>query len=502
MLKVLVVDDEGPIRQWLEYCVDQFEGFTVAGAAASGAQALELYRRELPDIVVSDIEMPGMDGLEMLRQMQQLHPAYAIILTSHEDFSYARRALTLGTAEYILKTEITMDSLRQVLDKAAKAIRAQGFSGGGDMERSAQRLLQQLALEGCRGQLTTETLRRQGVSLEEGLLMAADFWSRDGASLPQLRQVVAELPGLDNLCLVPLGYEHLLAAANLRQEGSYRLAVECFQAQSHLPCVVGVSDLVQGLQQLPEALRMAQARCRLHFYHPERRVFWRESVGVSTPRRVDTWQVAFSKELFGQHYQEAAAIKDQAIREILDDCPTDLDAVKGLCAFFASTLMHLTMEQSEGWEACLEEVERRIAATQDMGQLTAILDQVFAPFASGLPRPGSYSEPIREAIAYMKSHYAEKLTLGMVAGRASFNPEYFSRMFTKETGLNFVTYLNNLRMRRAVELLERTDKKIYEIAEEVGYSSVSYFSTAFKKTFGQTPNEYQLRARRPASPAS
>ena len=212
--------------------------------------------------------------------------------------------------------------------------------------------------------------------------------------------------------------------------------------------------------------------------------------------------MAFSKELFGQHYQEAAAIKDQAIREILDDCPTDLDAVKGLCAFFASTLMHLTMEQAEGWEARLEDVERRIAATQDMGQLTAILDQVFAPFASGLPRPGSYSEPIREAIAYMKSHYAEKLTLGMVAGRASFNPEYFSRMFTKETGLNFVTYLNNLRMRRAVELLERTDKKIYEIAEEVGYSSVSYFSTAFKKTFGQNPNEYQLRARRQASPAS
>ena len=72
----------------------------------------------------------------------------------------------------------------------------------------------------------------------------------------------------------------------------------------------------------------------------------------------------------------------------------------------------------------------------------------------------------------------------------------------KETGLNFVTYLNNLRMRRAVELLERTDKKIYEIAEQVGYSSVRYFSTAFKKTFGQNPNEYQLHVRRQAPPAS
>ena len=500
MLKVLVVDDEAPIRQWLEYCVDRFDGFTVAGAAASGAQGLALYRRELPNIVVSDIEMPGMDGLEMLRQMQQLHPAYAIILTSHEDFSYARRALTQGTAEYLLKTEITMDSFRQVLEKAAKAIRAQGFSGGGDMERAAQRLLQQLAREGSREPLTAQVLRRQGVALEDGLLVAADLWSRDGAALPRLRQVVAELPGLDNLCMVPLGYDHLLVAANLRREGAYQLAVECFQSLS-LPCVAGLSGLTRSLQALPEALRTAQARCRLHFYHPERRVFWRESVGVTVPRRVETWQVSFSKELFAQRFQEAAAIKDRAVREILDDCPTDLEAVKGLCAFFASTLLHLTLEQTGGWEARLEEVEGRIAAAPDMGQLTAILDQVFAPFASGLPRPASCSEPIRSAIAYMKAHYAEKLTLGAVAGHVSFNPEYFSRRFTKETGLNFVTYLNNLRMGRAVELLERTDKKIYEIAEEVGYSSVSYFSTAFKKTFGQNPNEYQLRARRP-SPVS
>ena len=502
MLKVLVVDDEAPIRQWLEYCVDQFDGFTVAGAAASGAQALELYRRELPDIVVSDIEMPGMDGLEMLRQMQQLHPAYMIILTSHEDFSYARRALTQGTAEYILKTEITRESLQQVLEKAALTIRGQGASGAGDMERAAQRLLQQLSQEGSRGELTPEALRRQGLALEDGLLMAADVWSRDGAGLPRLRRLLAGLPGLDGLCLVPMGYEHLLAVANLRQEGSYHLAVECLEAQGPPPCVVGVSDLAQGLQELPEALRTAQARCRLHFYHPDRWVFWREAAAFTAPRRAETWQVDFSKELFSQHYREAAAIKDQALREILDDQPADLDAVKGLCAFFATTLIHLTHEQESGWEARLEEVERQVAECQHMGQLTDILDQVFAPFESEMPRPGSYSEPVREAVAYMKAHYAEKITLGMVAGRASFNPEYFSRMFTRETGLNFVTYLNNLRMRRAVELLERTDKKIYEIAEEVGYSSVSYFSTAFKKTFGQNPNEYQLHARRQAQSAS
>ena len=497
MLKVLVVDDEAPIRQWLEYCVAQFAGFTVAWVAASGAQGLELYRRELPDIVVSDIEMPGMDGLEMLRQMRKLHPAYTIILTSHEDFTYARRALTQGTAEYILKTEITRESLQETLRKAAVAIRAQGGSGSNDRRQSAQRMLQQLAMEeGYRGELVPETLRRQGVTLENGPLMAADFWSREGTKFSRLRQLAAGLPGLDNLHLVPMSYEHLLLVANPRQEGSYRLALDCFQAQKEHPCVVGVSDLVHGLSALPEALRMAQDRCCLRFYHPERRIFWRESTRRLSTRRAEGWRVAFSKELFGQRYREAAAVKDQALREILDDCPTDLEAVKGLCSFFASTLMHLTATQDSGWETRLEQVESQIHNCQDIDQLTDILEQVFAPFETGIPRPGSYSAPIQEAVAYIKAHYAEKLTLSIVASHVSFNPEYFSRMFTKETGLNFVTYLNNLRMQRAVELLEGTDQKIYEIAEQVGYSSVSYFSTAFKKTFGQKPNEYQLNARR------
>ena len=152
MLKVLVVDDEAPIRRWLEYCIDQFDGFTVAGVAASGTEGLEIYRRERPNIVVSDIEMPGMDGLEMLRRMQKIHPAYMIILTSHEKFSYARQALNLGTAEYILKAEITMQSFQTVLLKAADTIRGRGVSDTGDEEQAARRFLKQLLADGWPGE--------------------------------------------------------------------------------------------------------------------------------------------------------------------------------------------------------------------------------------------------------------------------------------------------------------------------------------------------------------
>lgn len=438
MLKVLVVDDEAPIRQWMAYCVDHFAGFTVSGIAASARQGIEMYRRELPDIVVSDIEMPGMDGLEMLNQMSRIHPAYMIVLTSHEDFSYARRALTQGAAEYILKTEITKEAFEAVLNKGAEVIREKRASGSAGLERSAQRLFQQMAAKGERMEITGELLRRHGISLKDRSLLAVDIWNESGAELPGLERIAAELPFLENLCMVPLDHEHLLITANLSREGSTYMAAEWFRGKLRPPFVAGLSDMAPGLEELPRAVRQARACFRLHFYHPDRRVFWREPTGSLVSRQTQMLRVSFSKELFAQRYDKAAAVKDQALREIMEDCPTDLEAVKELCDFFSSTLLHLTMEREER---------------------------------------------------------LEQITLGQVAEHVSFNPEYFSRLFARETGLHFVAYLNNLRMRRAVELLERTDKKIYEIAEEVGFSNVSYFSTVFKKNFGQNPNVYQRNAR-------
>lgn len=132
-------------------------------------------------------------------------------------------------------------------------------------------------------------------------------------------------------------------------------------------CVLGLSGKKGGLASLPAALQEAQSRCRLHFYEPERWVFLHDPLGPGTIRHAETARMNFSKELFAQNYQEAFAIKNEVLRQIVEDCPTDLDAVKKLCS----------------------------------------------------------------------------------------------------------------------------SKKVYEIAEEVGYSSLSYFSTAFKKSFGQTPAEYQ-----------
>lgn len=495
MLKVLVVDDDSPIRRWLEYCIGQLEGFVLAGSAASGTQGLELYRRELPDIVVTDIEMPGMSGLEMAAQIQAIRPAHIIILTSHDNFDYARRALQSGTAEYILKTEVTLETMRDLLCKAARTIRSNGDNAV-QMEQGAQLLIRQMAMEQGAAPLTAQELRRQGITLEDVPLAAGDLWSRSGQDLQEARRRLESCHVLVNVRYVPLGYEHLLFVGNLRHAGAREelAAFYCREAEG-VDCVLGLSDAKKGLLELPAALHEAQARCRLHFYEPERKVFLNDAVGRESVRHAETARMNFSKELFAQNYREAVAIKDEVLQRIREERPTDLDGVKKLCASFCTILLHFATDQPEELDQRTEQTEQKMLGAMTMAELQAAVEEVFAPFCRSAPQTEAYSAPVRDAIAYLEKNYREKVTLGMVAQAANFNPEYFSRLFAKETGMNFSAFLNSVRMRQAVALLEHTDKKVYEIAEEVGYSSLSYFSTAFKKSFGQTPAEYQALKR-------
>lgn len=499
MLKVLVVDDEAPIRQWLQYRVDRIEGFAVCGAASGGQQALEIYRREKPDIVVTDIKMPGMDGLEMMRRMKEIGPACMIVLTSHEDFDYARRALKQGAAEYILKTELNEQYLAQILNKAAAAARRRDEDGRDEDVRRAERFLLRLAAGGQEeGPLSESMVRRQGAPWKDGLLFAADVWSRDGADLAWARRFSADMSGVRCLVMAPLGHEHLLLVGNLQSEASYLAMVESWRRTVEFqPFVVGLSDIGYRLAILPQALAAAQARCRLHFYFPDKRLFWQETAGGTLSRHALNLRTAMSRELLKQNYAEVLALKDRALEEIRRERPADLQKVKQLAGDLVATMLRFTLEQEEeAADRKIEQVEKEIRLCEAFSRMEQIVDREFAPLSERLQTPYACSEPVRMAIEYLEDHYSEKISLTLVAARLSFSPEHFSRMFTKETGVNFSTFLNNLRMKRALELLEKTDKKIYEIAEEVGFSSVSYFSTAFKKSFGQTPNYYQQISRR------
>ncbi|HIS60042.1 MAG TPA: response regulator, partial [Candidatus Faecousia faecipullorum] len=258
MLNVLIVDDEAPIRHWLEYCVNQLDGFWVSATAKNGLQGIEEYKKTLPDIVITDVEMPNMSGLDMLKTIREIKPAYIIVLTSYDSFAYAREALVVGASEYILKTEISVESLRAVLNKAAGVLYKQNRDAKSEVEQSGQMMLRQLAMVGTQLSLTPDILRRKGITLDENLLVCGSIWSRNGRELSRIRQEIIRYPEVYNVSFVTIGYEELLMVCNLyREEALPELIAILHKKLQKTESVIGFSDVKPTVKQLPNALKEA-----------------------------------------------------------------------------------------------------------------------------------------------------------------------------------------------------------------------------------------------------
>lgn len=499
MVKVLVVDDEVPIRQWLEFCISKMEGYQVTGTAANGAEGYSSFRKTMPDIIITDIRMPVMDGLEMLKLIHSLNPAVStVVLTSHEDFEYARQAMKWGASEYILKTEITEESLRQLLDKAGAVPRDQLSSG---REKATEEIsnrnhyLRSLVLSRHAGVVTEAMLEEYDIPLEHTDFVAIDVMTSE---TELVRVALPETGILTNVVKVPLDLNHAIIVGNIsrdepkgigpQQEQVYRY---CRELYGRIDCKVGCSDIFGSLGKLGEAMRQAHERVKLSFYHENEKLFANQAAIRRQIPGGEKYKILFSKELVNQNYRKAVQIKADMMAEVRREETTDIEYIKKLYLFFLTSLFHITRDNVEKVEAQLAVISQDIMNARSLNELDQVMDEGFEIHGYTGICNEDYSAPIRNAVRYMEEHYPEPLTLSEVAGHVALSSEYLSRLFKEETGVKFVVYLNNLRLKHALRLLENTSMKVYEVAEQVGYSNLSYFSTVFKKNFGQNPFDYK-----------
>lgn len=499
MVNVLVVDDEVPIRQWLEFCINRMDGYQVTGTAANGAEGYSVFRNIRPDIVITDIRMPVMDGLEMLKLVQSLNPAVStVVLTSHEDFEYARQAMKWGASDYILKTEITEESLKQLLDKAGAGLLEYSQNGKEKvLEEISNRnhYLRSLVLSRQAGTVTEAMLKEYQIPLEPADYVAIDVM------MPETELVKVALPEegiLTHVVKFPLDLNHILILGNIRRDGPRGMGAQqeqvyryCRELSSRVTCKVGCSDIYGNLGKLGDAMRQAHERVKLSFYHEKEQLFASQPVGCHQIPNGEKYKILFSKELVNQNYQKAVQIKADMMAEVRREEVTDIEYLKKMYLFFLTSLFHITRDNVEKVEEQVAAISQEVMNAQSLEELNRVMDQGFEIHGySGISNK-DYSVPVRNAIRYMEEHYPESLALGDVAGYVSLSSEYLSRLFKEETGVKFVVYLNNIRLKHALRLLETTSLKVYEVAEQVGYSNLSYFSTVFKKNFGQNPFDYK-----------
>lgn len=497
----LIVDDEAIIRRGLRDTLNwKGLGFEQVECAENGEQALEMTEQLKPDLIITDIMMPMMDGLEYIRRLQELSLSVKIIILSGYDrFDFAQRAISYGTFAYLLKP-VENAELEAQIQKAMEELdrsRAQrrDLMQALDSERRLQRFLLADLARGFydKESEALEDMEEYGLSMLNvpcwgGLLYPADgeFTGDQRATRRELDQLMererghALIIGKGFFLIAPLGKETMNAQAERI------LSQICEKMGAKWNLALGGSG--RGPLFPNQLLREAELTCSLA---PAGSGMVVGPLGVKEARTLEQRLVQALKrgdsEALEQELDRCwAETRRQQIR--LEDCRAQF---RGL---FKWVLQMAEDQENAAWRAGMDPMHL-LDAAQSLNQLEKVVRGVLMDAARKARVQASTRPEINQAMDYMNENYQKPLTLNQVAQYVHLSPCYLSRVFKREIGAGFLDYLSRIRVEKAMELIRDGNDHVYEVAAKVGYADAVYFGQIFKKYVHKTPQEFARSVR-------
>lgn len=523
---VLLVDDEEDVIQIIMKKMDwESMGFQIAGYAHNGVEALEMAEELQPDVVMTDIKMPYMDGLTLSRKLKELYRTVKIIIFSgFDEFEYAKEAIQIEVEEYILKP-IDAGNLKEVFGRIREKI---------DREMDEKRNVDKLK----KYYMESLPILQENfyTSLIDGRIPEGKvdkYLSNYQISLTGPYYVVSilhvstsDIPQNMNPFLLGVSVKKL-AEEHMEEEWKSRILM-------YLGDILVITQL-EAQEQITEFTDFMDQFCRLAKHVCEATVT--AGIGYVCDNLLDirlSWQGARSAVSYRVIYGNARAIniaeidpmkngderwEEQEIQKILkrirmgsrEELETEISHcirrfvqngttmqkyqifIMGLLTeifrFCSNNQLDSTEfygEKGETFERCMqmespEELEHWLLKICEKLQKTVQQE-----------RQASTKSFVSRAVEYVQEHYNDRnITVESVCRELGVSAAYFSTIFKKETGKTFISFLTDYRMEKAVELLMTTSDKTYIIAEKVGYADPNYFSYAFKKQYSMSPSKYR-----------
>lgn len=487
-MKILIADDETPIREWIQFSIEWGNNpeFEVVGAAENGNEAFEMALKYRADTVITDIKMPGMDGLMLMKKLQKELPYVSfIILTNHAEFSYAREAIEYGAKKYMLKSEMRGKDILEALT---------------EIQENTQKLLERKE-EDCysSGYLDIYNCCYH----EDNDEYVRDFWRRHHFEEEKIFQILAVksedlllqkqvltefIKKHKNHILRPiLRQEHIYLVAQAEKEEQIRRTEDKFAAmwKEHGWGISAASKSDRGALQILSRIDEADKLLGYSFFF---------ATGHFAAAEAEKWDGLDRDGIKKQYRQIASDVLNEEKERLmfrLDqwflsfseqrfNC-RELGWAREICMKMMMRMEEIFAEHFTGYQD-----ERGIEKADQLKQCR----QICRKLAENLYSRDhiSYSQSVRAAIQYIHQYYDKpELSLKEVAKAIYRSTEYLSRLFKAETGANFSTYLMNYRLEKAKRLLLETDMKVYEIAYAVGYGNPSYFTKVYHEYTGMTP---------------
>lgn len=545
MIKVFLVEDEFPIREAIKNTIDwEREGFELVGEAGDGEVAYPKILSTKPDILLTDIRMPFMDGLELSQLVKESLPGIRIlILSGYDDFDYAKKAISIGVEEYLMKP-ITEEILLKELNKAADSIReekrAKMVRETYKKEREEIRALerQKFFRDMIDGRVNVQDSLECGRSLgidiiaswynillmqlvpkdmEYGLL---ESYSKVRENMnAEIRKRIAQMPEVylyeqagGILCFIEKADSQQLLREN-EERGIAELR-SVMEEHTDVKYFLAIGKPVDRIRDVGASYNAANRRFAERYLRDESTVFYYNEEEERRQKHEAGSGIDYQKldiDKIEQKYMmnflrngsvaEVPSFVEDYFESVDEDAlsaaPLRQYVVMGAIVCALSFLSSINMPQEE-IDAQLSGFQDAPSSVRSVDEAREYLERILTEVISIRNRVADkkYTRLIDEAQLFIQENYnKEDISLHSVSANVNVSPNHFSMVFKQETGETFIEYLTKIRMEKAKELLLCTSMKTSEIGFEVGYRDPHYFSYIFKKVQGMSPKEYRKTQR-------
>lgn len=503
MIRLLIADDEGEERMGIRFLLKRYGFAFEIAEAADGAEALALLRKQPADILLTDVKMPFLTGIELAREARQLLPELQIIFFSgYDDFEYVKQALSLQAVDYILKPVNPSEfqkTISLVIERVRREEEEQNHSRRYYNNYILTRLLNQTPYEKLKEEYKEKALGflkdyRRLILLEFG----EDVFGKEISDIMGFAAAFRDIiPGpYDFLDLTPA--QGVFFLKGLHKEDAYvREVAKCIQLQITKEygrrCYLGISPEIGSAEDIGKLYGETESCLEERFFYQDEFIYplnegrKRQAGGEAD---AGTLLQAIEKDAACRDFYSLRRDMDILIGQCRDNCFQSYIYTRFICA----NLLRILFKDSRGAGGCLAERVEQLYACSHFGELEKMLWAAVEELErEERPEEDSTSHTVALVEQYIKEHFEEALSLDILAEKVFLTPHYLSSIFIQEKGIGINKYIKNVRMERARELLANTNMKISDVCVKAGYANLSYFCRSFRNEYGVTPDQYRSR---------
>lgn len=494
MYTVMIVEDELLVRMGLMASIPwERLGLRVIAEASNGAEAWALFQQHRPDIVMTDIRIPGMSGLQLMHAVREADPTCAlIVITCVEEFDTLKEAMSLGVSGYLVKATMRQQDILEAAKKARLMLERSGrpetdSSRAGEINATIKdyflsRTVSYAAMmESCRGEIPEHL---------SGFIFVR--MSRAGGIAPTLRRSVRNIliERMSRLNPIAMSRDEESLLVLLRSPSEMRsLSALLTGLHRYYQEIFGLDALFTVCVEQTSARALPDVLQRIFGYSTEGYLYPNATLAVHSDGRIDEPAVEQCFSLLRDNLwllRKGSSVSE--IREQMERVESDLYLGWAILSSAVYSLARYLAEYSSLPD--MHEFFMDMQAEKTLSALfTLLTERVIRPALGGR----RMRSEIARAIAYMSENLKKDVSLTKLAAVVGLHPTYFSRLFKQEMGMGFSDFMTVLRVDCAQTLLKKQEKSIQEIADACGFSDVSYFSRKFKSVVGITPSAWRMR---------